>query len=103
MESQATRRREARRRALARKKAKGYCVRGRMGTPPPVCGRKHEPVQTERYLEEIFDRPLESEASCQTDLFLDRPATPLYVPSKTGVDEETQIWPGEVGVNLGRY
>lgn len=71
-----------------------------MGTPPPVCGRKHEPVQTERYLEEIFDRPVEAEAACQTDLFLDRPATPLYVPAKTGVDEATQIWPGEVSIEI---
>ncbi|EEB20207.1 Flagellar Radial spoke protein, putative [Pediculus humanus corporis] len=95
-ETLAEKRREARRRALARKKAKGYCIQGRMGTPPPVGGRKHEPVQTERYLEEIYDRPLETEAACQTDLFLDRPPTPIYVPSKTGFDQETQIWPGEL-------
>ncbi|KAL0266846.1 UNVERIFIED_CONTAM: hypothetical protein PYX00_009283 [Menopon gallinae] len=96
LESQAKRRQEARRRAMARKKAKGFCAQGRMGTPPPVCGRQHEPVQTERYLEEIFDRPLETESWTQTDLFMDRPATPEYVPAKTGLDETTQIWPGEL-------
>ncbi|KAK6621111.1 hypothetical protein RUM43_011417 [Polyplax serrata] len=95
-ETLAEKRREARRRAVARKKAKGYCIQGRMGTPPPVDGRRHEPVQTERYLEELYDRPLETEAACQTDLFLDRPATPIYVPAKTGCDQDTQIWPGEL-------
>lgn len=81
---------------MARKKAKGYCIQGRMGTPPPIDGRRHEPVQTERYLEELFDRPLETEAACQTDLFLDRPESPIYIPVKTGIDQDTQIWPGEV-------
>lgn len=29
---------------------------------------------------------------CQTDEFLPRPATPPYIPKKTGIDEETQIY-----------
>ena len=33
---------------------------------------------------------------CQTDAFLDRPPTPLFVPAKTGVDNNTQILEGEV-------
>lgn len=32
----------------------------------------------------------------QTDLFMDRPSTPLYVPAKTGADAATQIYPGDV-------
>jgi hypothetical protein len=67
-----------------------------MNTPPPVAGRKHETVQTERYLEEILNRPPESDASCQTDLFLDRPDSPVYVPATVGLDVETQIYPGDL-------
>ncbi|XP_049794561.1 radial spoke head protein 3 homolog [Schistocerca nitens] len=97
-ESQAARQAEVRRRALARKRA--HAQQGRLGlrigSPPPVAGRKHETVQTSAYLEEILDRPLEEDACCQTDLFLDRPPTPPYVPAKTGLDEETQIYPGDL-------
>ncbi len=32
----------------------------------------------------------------QTDAFLDRPATPLYVPKKEGVDSETQVYDGDL-------
>lgn len=67
-----------------------------MGTPPPLKGRLHENVQTEKYLEEIFDRPPVSDIGCQTDLFVDRPESPVYVPAKTGRDVETQIYHGDV-------
>lgn len=70
--------------------------RGIIGTPPPVKGRKHERVQTELYLEELFERPPELDAACQTDLFLHRPPTPPYVPAKIGVDVETEILEGEL-------
>merc|ERR1711990_1181173 len=52
----------------------------RTKSPPPVDGRWHQPVQTELYLEEITDRIEESEAVCQTDAWMDRPPTPLFVP-----------------------
>ncbi len=32
----------------------------------------------------------------QTDAFLDRPATPLFVPAKMGVDATTQIEAGDL-------
>ena len=38
----------------------------------------------------------EADVECQTDAFLDRPPTPLFVPAKTGVDNTTQILDGEV-------
>lgn len=47
---------------------------------------------------QILDRPPESEASCQTDLFLDRPETPVYFPNMVGLDVETQIYPGDVSL-----
>uniref|UniRef100_A0A7S3LT27 Radial spoke protein 3 n=1 Tax=Palpitomonas bilix TaxID=652834 RepID=A0A7S3LT27_9EUKA len=65
-------------------------------TPKAVEGRKHIDIQTESYLEELVDRPIEVDMTTQTDAFLDRPATPLYVPAKTGVDAFTQIEEGEL-------
>lgn len=53
-------------------------------------------VQTELYLEEISDRVEEADQEVQTDAFLDRPPTPLFVPAKTGKDVSTQILEGEV-------
>ncbi|XP_054263593.1 radial spoke head protein 3 homolog [Macrosteles quadrilineatus] len=98
-DSQAARQAEARRRSMARRKAQGQQTRAmrlRIGTPPPVEGRQHEVVQTDQYMEELFDHPPGATVSCQTDFFLDRPETPVYVPSKTGRDVETQIYPGEL-------
>lgn len=36
---------------------------------------------------------------CQTDAFLDKPATPLFIPAKSGKDAATQIEEGEVQIN----
>lgn len=98
-ESSAARAAEARRRAAARRKAKNQHIKSsqlRLGTPPPVQGRKHERIQTENYLEEIFVHPPVAEICTQTDLFLERPVSPFYVPAKTGADASTQIYPGDV-------
>merc|ERR1712025_1343955 len=48
------------------------------------------------YLEELADKIEESDACAQTDAFIDRPSTPLFVPAKTGADVATQILPGEL-------
>ncbi|NXA38704.1 RSPH3 protein, partial [Eudromia elegans] len=87
------RQREARRRALFRKRAKEQI---QPKTPEPVEGREHVHVQTELYLEEIRDRIVEVDVECQTDAFLDRPPTPLFIPAKTGRDVDTQIEEGEL-------
>mmetsp|Transcript_42143 Transcript_42143/g.134733 ORF Transcript_42143/g.134733 Transcript_42143/m.134733 type:complete len:458 (-) Transcript_42143:61-1434(-) len=65
-------------------------------TPDPVEGRRHIDVQTDTYLEELTDIVPEVEISTQTDPFMDRPPTPLYIPKKTGVDAVTQIEPGDL-------
>ncbi|KAM4817247.1 radial spoke head protein 3 homolog [Urocitellus parryii] len=83
----------AKRRALARKRAQEQL---RPRTPEPVEGRKHVNVQTELYLEEIADRVIEVDMECQTDAFLDKPPTPLFIPAKTGRDVATQILEGEL-------
>ncbi|RZF37676.1 hypothetical protein LSTR_LSTR003087 [Laodelphax striatellus] len=53
---------EARRRNMARRKAQttaSRALRMRMSTPPPVEGRKHEDIQTDSYLEQLFDFEVE--------------------------------------------
>jgi hypothetical protein len=84
---------EERKRALARRRAK---EQARRHTPEPVEGRKHIPIQTELYLEELSDRVEEVDVDVQTDAFLDRPPSPLFIPAKTGVDQATQIYEGDV-------
>ncbi|XP_045400618.1 radial spoke head protein 3 homolog isoform X1 [Lemur catta] len=87
------RQQQAKRRALARKRAQEQL---RPRTPEPLEGRKHVDVQTELYLEEIADRVVEVDVECQTDAFLDRPSTPLFIPAKTGKDVDTEILEGEL-------
>jgi len=87
------RQQENRRRAIARKRAKDQL---RPRSPDPVEGRKHIDVQTELYLEELSDRVEEADQECQTDAFLDRPPSPLFIPAKTGMDCATQIYEGDL-------
>ncbi|XP_074165510.1 radial spoke head protein 3 homolog isoform X3 [Sminthopsis crassicaudata] len=87
------RQQEAKRKALARKRAREHL---RPRSPEPVEGRKHVDVQTELYLEELADRIIEVDMECQTDAFLDRPPSPLFIPAKTGKDVATQILEGEL-------
>ena len=66
------------------------------GTPEPVEGRRHMDIQTEAFLEELADTVPEAEVMTQTDAFMDRPPTPLFIPMKIGVDVETQIENGDL-------
>lgn len=87
---------EARRRQILRKQHQ-RTQRGIIGTPPPVKGRRHETIQTDKYLEELLIRPVETDAQCQTDLFLHRPPTPPHVVSSIkSVNAETQVLDGEL-------
>lgn len=86
------RRREANRRRTMRANQ----TRKRPGTPEPVFGRMHMEVQTDKYLEELTERTVEFEAGTQTDFILVRPSSPLFMPTKIGVDIETQIEEGEL-------
>jgi len=79
-----------------KKQADSLLKKLRSGTPPAVDGRQHATLQTELYLEELADKVEETDAQAQTDAFLDRPSTPLFVPAKTGADVATQILPGEL-------
>ena len=66
------------------------------GSTDPVEGRRHADIQTDVYLEELSDIVPEAETSTQTDAFLDRPPTPLFVPQKAGEDKTTQIDAGDL-------
>merc|ERR1719460_3485226 len=65
-------------------------------TPPATEGRKHIDVQTEPYLEELTDRPVEADVDTQTDAFMDQLPAPIFIPMKTGIDVETQIYDGDL-------
>ena len=67
-----------------------------VGTPEPVEGRQHIDVQTENIPEELSEKPLEFEIQVQTDHYIDRPPTPLFMPKKIGEDTETQVEDGEL-------
>ena len=97
---------------------------GKPSTPEAVDGRKHIDVQTEQYLEELTDRPVEVDIDTQrtaraprrpcslrprgaasltphplppqTDAFMDQLPAPIFIPMKTGVDIETQIYDGDL-------
>ncbi|VDM01553.1 unnamed protein product [Schistocephalus solidus] len=48
------------------------------------------------YLEELTDMVEEADTDCQTDPFLDRPPSPLFIPSKSGLDKATEILPDDL-------
>jgi hypothetical protein len=53
-------------------------------------------VQTDLYLEELSDKLPEAIAQTQTDNFLNRAPSPLYIPQKSGTDVATQIYEGDL-------
>ncbi|XP_022593577.1 radial spoke head protein 3 homolog [Seriola dumerili] len=87
------RQQEIRRRAIARRRAREHL---KPKTPEALQGRKHIDVQTDLYLEELSDVIVATDIECQTEAFLDKPATPLFIPAKSGKDAETQIEEGEL-------
>jgi len=86
------------RKAVARSEAqkKAKMATKRSSTPPAVPGRVHMDMQTEDFLEELTDKPVEIDAETQTQAFMDRPASPLFVPTRIGQDMVTQIMPGDL-------
>ena len=59
-------------------------------------GRLHRDIQTDLYLEEITEQAVEKDVEVQTDQFLDRPPSPVFIPKKLGVDATTQIYEGDL-------
>ncbi|XP_060948011.1 radial spoke head protein 3 homolog [Limanda limanda] len=87
------RQQEIKRKAIAIKRAQEQC---RAKTPEALQGRQHIDVQTDLYLEELSNVIVTTDIECQTDAFLDRPASPLFIPAKSGEDVATQIEEGEL-------
>ena len=54
-------------------------------------------MSEESYLH--FTRVEEADVDCQTDGFLDRPPSPLFIPAKSGKDIATQILEGDVSIS----
>lgn len=65
-------------------------------TPPPVRGRHHIECQTDDYLEDLADIVRQADVTTQTEEYLDRPPSPLFMPVKTGVDAMTEVVEGEL-------
>lgn len=80
---------EAERRQILRERYSHRSKRSVIGTPPPVKGRRHEIIQTDRFLEELFVKPNEYSVECQTDLYLYEPPCALHVSAISGVDAST--------------
>jgi len=93
-EQEALRYEKERRLKTDRLKRSGEVLRS--STPPPVEGRMHMDIQTDDFLEELTDRPIEVDVETQTQPFLDKPSEPLFILAKTGQDVETQIDPGDL-------
>lgn len=87
------RQQEQRRKALTRRRAREQF---RTRTPEALQGRQHVDVQTDLYLEELSNIVMATDMECQTDTFLDKPDTPLFIPAKSGTDAATQIEEGEL-------
>ncbi|CAB1445124.1 unnamed protein product [Pleuronectes platessa] len=82
------RQQEIKRKAIAIKRAQEQC---RAKTPEALQGRKHIDVQTDLYLEELSNIIVATDIESQTDAFLDRPASPLFIPAKLfDFDREVQ-------------
>ncbi|CAM9233778.1 unnamed protein product [Ascophyllum nodosum] len=65
-------------------------------TPSPVEGRAHMDAQTEELLEVLTDKPAVASTETQTEAFIDRPSSPLFVPAKSGADVVTQVVVGDL-------
>lgn len=86
---------EAERRQLLRKRYSNRNKRAVIGTPPPVKGRRHETIQTDRYLEELTVKPSDYSVECQTDLYLYQVPNAPYISNKGGIDVATETDPEE--------
>jgi hypothetical protein len=67
-----------------------------LAAPPQREIRIDLELQCEPYLQEVLEKPAQVDKLTWTDAFIDRPATPPYLPPKTGIDIETQIEDGEL-------
>lgn len=65
-------------------------------TPEPQPGRLNIDIQTDQFVEELTDKAPCYEIGCQTEIKIERPQTPRYMPKKTGVDKKTLVEDNEL-------
>lgn len=66
------------------------------GTPRALPGREHVSVETDEFVETLTDKPPFYEKEAQTEFNIEKPALRHYLPVKTGISKETQIWDGDL-------
>jgi radial spoke head protein 3 len=65
-------------------------------TPEPLQGRQNIDIQTDQFVEELTDKAPCYEIGCQTEIKIDRPQTPRFMPQKVGVDKKTLVEDNEL-------
>jgi hypothetical protein len=65
-------------------------------TPEPLQGRQNIDIQTDQFVEELTDKAPCYEIGCQTEIKIERPQTPRFMPKKTGVDKKTLVEDNEL-------
>ena len=65
-------------------------------TPEPLQGRQNIDIQTDQFVEELTDKAPCYEIGCQTEIKIERPQTPRFMPRKRGVDKKTLTEDNEV-------
>jgi hypothetical protein len=79
-----------------KKRAQATTDSNRPLTPPPVDGRRHCELQTDKYLEDLEADVVEFDVKTQTEPLHELPVAPWFTPSKMGEDKETQIQAGDL-------
>ena len=65
-------------------------------TPRALVGREHVSVETDEFVETLTDKPPFYEKEIQTEFNIEKPPVRHYLPVKTGLSKETQIWDGDL-------
>lgn len=65
-------------------------------TPEPLAGRQNIDIQTDQFVEELTDKAPCYEIGCQTEIKIERPQTPRFMPRKRGVDKKTLVQDNEL-------
>ena len=65
-------------------------------TPEPLQGRQNIDIQTDQFVEELTDKAPCYEIGCQTEIKIDRPQTPRFMPRKKGIDKKTLVSDNEL-------
>lgn len=67
-----------------------------IGTTKGFREREDKAVETDEFVETLTDKPPFYEKEVQTEFNIEKPALRHYLPVKTGLSKETQIWDGDL-------